>query len=98
MRNSTQVITVLSGLVIPLLVGVLAKLEASSTVKAVLNFGLSALAGALGELTGDAFVWADFVMAFGLTWATSVATYYGLWKPTGTSEAVQVKTAGVGVG
>lgn len=97
MKNSMQTIVVLAGFMIPLLVGVLSKLEAPAALKAILNFGLSALSGLLGTLTQD-FVLADFLLAWGTTWAISVASYYGLWKPTGTAEVVQVKTASVGLG
>ena len=40
----------------------------------------------------------ELVTAWGTTWAISVATYYGLWKPTGVAGAVQAATADVGLG
>lgn len=98
MNADTQTIAMLSGVVIPIVVGILAKFDASSGVKAVLNFGLTALMSVLAEIIPGAFDWQPFLIAWLSAWAVSVATYYGLWKPTGTTQAVQRKTAGVGVG
>ena len=96
--SDMTLITILSGVIIPLLVGLLTKLDASSTVKSVLNFGLSALAGGLATVNEADFNWKPFVVNFALTWVVSIATYYGLWKPTEVAPKVQVATADFGVG
>lgn len=96
MNENAQLIAVLAGVVVPILVGVLAKANAGAGLKAVLNAGLSGLAGALaGAVAGD---FKSFLIAWGSTWAVSVASYYGLWKPTGAAGAVQGATANVGLG
>lgn len=93
-----QLISVLTGFVIPLLVGLLSKLNAAKSLKAVLNFGLSALASVLATVIPEQFTWSAFLVTFAMTWVSSVATYYGLWKPTQTAQVIQVKTANMGVG
>lgn len=94
-----QTVSLLVGVVIPLLVGLLSKLNASSGLKAILNAFLSAIAGALTTVTivTEATL-RDFVIAILSTWVVSVATYYGIWKPTGVAGTVAVKTSGFGVG
>lgn len=97
-----QTISFLCGVLIPLLVGVLTKVNASSGLKAVVNALLSALAGALAAftqtgLTGDVD-WKTLILSMLSTWIVSVATYYGIWKPTGVAGTVNVKTGRFGVG
>lgn len=92
-------ISALIGVAIPLLVGLLTKLEAPSGVKAAANALLSALAGVATQVVdaGGTFIPSEAVLSVLLTWVVSVATYYGLWKPTKASEVVQLKTANFGV-
>ena len=98
MNGNTQVIAMVSGVVIPILVGLLTKLKAPSSTKAIANAALSAVAGALATVVGDAFTWSGFAVAALSAWAVSVSSYYGLLKPTGVTNAVQGATADVGVG
>jgi hypothetical protein len=72
-----------SGILIPLVVGWLTHLHASSKLKAILNFVLSAIAGGLSVAlaTNGTVVLSTFI--------TSIVTYYGLWKPTGWAASVQ---------
>lgn len=88
------------GVAIPLLVGLVTKLRASSGTKAVMNAGLSAVAGGLGAaLAASGRVDLKTVLLGVLTtWGTSILTYYGLWKPTGVSSNLQEVTANIGVG
>jgi hypothetical protein len=98
MYSDMTLFALVSGVVIPLLVALLSKLNASSTVKSVLNFGLSALSGLLITVNQDSFAWKPFLVNFAFTWIVAVATYYGLWKPTGTAQKVQDVAPNVGVG
>lgn len=100
MELDVQAISMLTGVLIPLAVGVLTRIEASRGLKAVLNAGLSAVSGALVtvSLNSGNLVWKEFVIAVASTWIVSVATHYGLYSPTGTTEAVQNKTSGFGLG
>jgi hypothetical protein len=94
-----QTVAFLSGIIIPLLVGLLSKVSASSGLKAILNAFLSALAGVLATVTQvDSANARDFVIAIISTWVVSVATYYGVWKPTGVAGTVVAKSAGFGLG
>lgn len=96
MSTDTQTLTLLAGVVIPLLVGLLAKARAHPGLKALLNAALTAAAGAL-TLPGP-FTARGFAAAWATTWVVSVATYYGILRPTGVAGAVQRSTANVGVG
>ncbi len=95
-----QALAFAAGVGVPILVGVVTRSNASSGFKAVLNFLLSAVAGALAvaiEAEGVVDV-GSVVLGIGSVWVVSVATYYGLLKPTGVSGAVQRSTASFGVG
>jgi hypothetical protein len=98
MSGDTQVIAMISGVLIPILVALLTKLRASSKLKAMANAILCAVSGALSTVIPGAFSWKPFAVAALSTWAVSVATYYGLWKPTGVTQATASATAGVGIG
>lgn len=92
-------IAIISGILIPLVVGVISKTQASAGLKAILNAGLSALAGFLVVLVPDKpFSLKEAVVSIGTVWAIGVATYFGLWKPAGVTEAIQEKTSGFGIG
>ena len=97
---NSELLALLSGSIIPLLVGLVSKLNASSALKAVLNALLTAIAGAVVTATqaGGAIVWQLYLINIGLAWLSSCATYFGLWKPTGVSAAIQRRTAHVGLG
>jgi hypothetical protein len=96
--SDMTIIALATGVIIPLLVGLLTKLNASSAVKAVLNFGLSALAGGLATVSETDFQWKPFLVNFALTWVVSIATYYGLWSPSGVSAKVNDIAPEVGIG
>ena len=97
-----QTISFLCGIVIPLIVGVLTKINASDGLKAVVNALLSALAGALATFTQTGLTsdvdWKTLVISILSVWVVSVATYYGIWKPTGVAGTVNVKTGNFGIG
>lgn len=97
-----QTISFLCGVLIPLVVGVLTKVNASAGLKAVVNALLSALAGALATFTQTGLTsdvdWKTLVISVLSVWIVSVATYYGIWKPTGVAGTVNVKTGRFGVG
>jgi len=79
-------VSILVGTVLPLAVGLLTKLRASSGVKAVLLALLTALAGLITTATladGSAVISWELALNAGLAWVTGVATHYGLWKATG---------------
>lgn len=96
--SDLTLLTLLSGVLVPLLVGILAKLNASSVVKSVLNLGLTAAGTLLAVANETDFDWKVFLVNWSVAWVVSVATYYGFYKPSGVSGAVQEKTANFGVG
>ena len=79
---------------LPLLVGLVTTKVTSSNRKAVLLAGLSLVTSLLTQALaawqgGTAYdLWAGLVGTVP-TFVIAVATHYGLWKPTGTSDAVQ---------
>lgn len=93
-------LTFISGSLIPLLTGFVTKARASSRVKGLMNFGLSALTGAVTyALAHDgSFEPKAMLVAVVTTYLTSGVTYHNLWKPTGIAAAVQRVAPEVGVG
>jgi small basic protein len=98
MYSDMTIFALLTGVIIPLIVALLTKINASPTVKAIVNLGLSALSGLLVTVNQTNFQWKSFAVNFAFTWVVSIATYYGLWKPTGTSETVAKVAPEVGLG
>jgi len=96
--SDTQMIGIVGGVLVPIIVGIIAKLNAPSGLKAILNAALSALTSVLAQIIPGSFQWRPFIVTWALTWVVSVATYYGLWKPTGIAPAVQNSTSSVGIG
>lgn len=91
-------IPVIAGVIIPFLVALIAKADASGTVKsllAALSAALVALALYLGDATG-AHSWEGAASVFILTLVTAAASRVTLTEDK--VEAVKAKTAGVGVG
>lgn len=87
-----------SGIVIPLVVGWLTHLHASSKLKAILNFVLSAVAGGLSVAfaSNGTVLLSTWVFGILQTFITSIVSYYGLWKPTGVAGSVQQGGLGIG--
>lgn len=93
------VVNVIVGVFIPILVGVVTKLHASRGLKAILNALLAAATGILSQTVVDAHTnWRRIVVSIAVTWIMSVATHYGLWKPTGATDAVAGATGKLGIG
>ena len=81
--STVQVVSILIGTVIPILVALVTRSTARPGVKAVVNLALSALSGFGTEyINSTNFVWQQALLTTVVTFVVSVATYYGLWKPT----------------
>jgi hypothetical protein len=79
-------VSLLFGAVIPIIGGVILKASTSGTVKAIANLVMSAIAAAVNvSMTdgGGAIVSEQTLKSTGLTFLISIATLYGVWKPTG---------------
>lgn len=98
MYSDMTLLALLGGVIVPILVGLLTKLNASSGVKATLNLGLTALAAALATANEIDFAWRVFAVNWFVSWAVSVATYYGFYKPTTIAARVQAVAPEVGIG
>lgn len=96
--ENAQLVTVLSGVVIPLLVGVLTKMAAPAWLKSISNAALSALGSVLSTAQLDYWNWKWFIISWASTFTVSIASYYGVWKPTGVAPRVQEATAKIGIG
>lgn len=88
-----QVASVLLGTVLPILVA-LVRNRLSTAARAWALAALSALSGFLTEFinNGSDFVWQQALLTTVVTFAVAVATYYGLWAPTGTTDRVAAIT------
>lgn len=101
LHPSAELITILVGIVLPLVTGIITKLNATSAVKAVANAVLSVVAGFLVALANapeqglDLYV---FLYAVALAFVSSIASFHGIWKPTGIAGRVQATTADFGIG
>ena len=93
-----QVFSLIVGVFLPILVGLVTKVTTSSSTKAVLLAALSAVSGFLTELVnaggfGGDFDWLSATLTAITTFVVGVALHFGLWKPTGV--AVKAQTVGV---
>lgn len=90
--STVQIVSVLVGTLIPILTALVTRWNASPGVKAVTNLVLSAIAGFGAEFikadnAGQEFYWQGALLTTIVTFVVSVATYYGLWKPTNVAGA-----------
>ena len=79
------IVSVLAGTIIPVITGVVTKLEAASGVKAIVALVLSALVGILTPIVnqGGTFDWKVVLLSFAAAFVTNLATYLGMWKAIG---------------
>lgn len=92
-------VAALIGLLIPVGVSLLSKLNAPDWVKIVLNLALTAIGGALATLvTSDGnYNVNGFIAAWLTAFVTSIASYYGVYKH-GAAQAIQNATPNFGFG
>ena len=94
-------LSMLIGIVIPIIHSLITKWHASGAVKAGVNLALTAVAGATATLVapdGHSFAWVTFVYAVIGAFLTSVASYYGFFKSTGISDKLNALFATFGFG
>lgn len=86
-----QLITLLSGVLLPIVVALVTRLNTSSQARAILLLALSGISAVLNEWlsTSGGFDWQKAVWGAVTTFIIGVATLYGLWKPTGVSDAAK---------
>jgi hypothetical protein len=88
------IIEALLAVILPLVVGLVTTRATPSAAKAMLLAGLNILSTGLTDLlfainTDAEFDLGNWLVAAITSFATSAATYYGLWKPTGVAPALQ---------
>lgn len=92
--DPAQVISLVIGVILPLLVGLVSRWNASASTRAVLLLALSAVSAFLTELVNAVTghvpfdVNATLLTVLG-TFLIGVGTHFGLWKPVGAATAVQ---------
>lgn len=97
-----QVISLLVGVVLPLLTGLVTKTSTSAGFKAVVLLALSAVTAVLTDFLaalngGTAFdLGATLLTALG-TFLIGVGMHFGIWKPTGVAAGLQRVGSGSGV-
>lgn len=92
--DTAQILSLVVGIVLPLLVGFVTKESWSGGVKAVTLAFLSAASGFLTEAlavvnAGTAFDWQATLVAVLGTFLVAVGLHVGIWKPLGATAAVQ---------
>lgn len=91
-HSTLAMIAIVVQVVIPLLVGLVTKMnEHPSALKSILMIVLTAANDFFTTwiATGNAFDWKTYLFNLIIGIVVSVATYYGVWKPTGTAKAFQ---------
>ena len=88
------VVQLILAVVLPILVGLVTTRVTAGSVKAWLLAGLTLATSVITELAGAISSSTPFDLGIALlaaipAFAISVATYYGLWKPTGVGVAAQ---------
>lgn len=89
-----QVISLLIGVVLPLLVGLVTKWETSPSFRAVLLLLLSAVSAFATEFlaslnTGTAFDGGATLLSVLGTFLIGVGMHFGLWRPSGASDTLK---------
>jgi peptidoglycan/LPS O-acetylase OafA/YrhL len=89
--TSFQLVTLIVGVLLPILVAVVTKYEASPKVKALLLLVLSAVAAVLNSwlVAPNGFDWQQAIWGTVTTFIIGVASLFGLWMPTGVNESAK---------
>lgn len=90
----------LLGIAIPIVTALITKSTASSSLKSIVTTVLSAVTATAAYLIAadGSYDWQGFVNAFLNTFIPAIALYYGLYKPTGVTDRVNVSTGAFGLG
>lgn len=95
-----QVLSLISGFILPFLVAFVTKAKASSQLKAIVNLALSAIAGGITSAiaTGGSVELKPWLYGMGIAFVSSGASYAHLWTPTGTIGSLKAATKNFGIG
>ena len=89
---SVTILSVIIGVVLPILVGIVTTKMESRKLKGALLILLSAVAGIINSaiLAGGVFT-DDAIIAAVISYVIATAMHYGVWKPQGITEKVQTQ-------
>lgn len=92
--STAQWLTLFIGVILPLLVGLVTRWNASAGLRAVLLLALAAVASFLSEAldavnTGTTFDAGAALLTAGSAFLVAVGTYFGFWSPTGIADALK---------
>lgn len=97
----TQILILISSLLIPLLHGVIVKSNADDRSKVALTLALTGISGLVAAVINDGGTFTtDLLVAWGTTFVVTITTHYGLYKPlavTGSDGVIQRLTKGQGL-
>ena len=98
MKIDVVFLSLVLGVFIPIVRGVVVKYESSIHVKTTIGVALSVVAGLITTaINNGGFVSKESAVAAFVAFITSQAAYYGIWQPTGAQDAVEQKTAKFGI-
>lgn len=91
---TAQIVSLLVGVVLPLLTGLFTSVNVNASVKAILLLVLSAATSVLSEFAQSLTAHTPFDLGTTLltalgTFLVGVGMHFGIWKPTGASVAMQ---------
>jgi hypothetical protein len=86
-----QLITLITGVLLPIIVALVTKWDTAPGARAVLLLFLSGAAAVLNSwlATPNGFDWGQAIWGAVTTFIIGVATHFGLWRPTGVSDAAK---------
>lgn len=96
---STDSISLICGLIIPIIVAAITKSKANTGVKVAVNALLSAIAAYLATVVpGTPWSWSSMAVSVSVAFTASTLSYAGLWKNIGVTDAVTRATPDFGIG
>lgn len=97
---NAELVLIITATLIPLVVGIITKLTAPGALKSILLIVIGAVATAIAVSTGAdgvAVISKVTLIESFRTVVTSIAMYYGVFKPTGISPAINKATENIGL-
>lgn len=101
--STRGIVFLIVSVLLPVLVGIVTKRFASGGLKATMLLFLAGLSGFLNEFiatsdAGEVFNWNQALLNWVVSFGVAVLIHFGLWKPTGIADGVQVATRNIGFG
>ena len=98
MKVDVVFLSLIIGVFIPIIRGVVVKYESNVHVKTSVGVALSIIAGLISAaIENGGLVTKEAAISAFVAFITSQAAYYGIWQPTGAQDAVERKTANFGI-